>query len=91
MSEIGQYKQVTNADLAKNIGDLASAVASGFADTASKKDIKGLGKRMDGIEERIDIVENKLDKALYHEFERVDRLEQQMGVVYDKLGLPKTV
>jgi ethanolamine ammonia-lyase small subunit len=82
MSENGQNKQVSNDDLARMIAD-------GFADTASKSDIAELKDELKDHDKRLGIVENKLDQALYHEAQRVDKLEQKMDVVYDKLGLPK--
>jgi hypothetical protein len=90
-------KQVTNEELARMI-------AKGFADTARKEntatkddvkgvreDIAGIDNRLEKVEDRLDIVENKLDRALYHEIQRVDKLESQMKVVWDKLDLPETV
>ena len=54
---------------------------------ATKEDVAGLKEDIAGLDNRLTIVENKLDQALYKEFERVDKLEGQMRVVYDKLGL----
>jgi len=62
-------------------------IAKGFADTASKQDIVRIETRLDGVEDRLTIVENKLDKALYYEFQKVGKLERQMKVVYEKLQL----
>lgn len=39
------------------------------------------------LDERLTIVERKLDKALYKEFERVDKLEKRMKMVEEKLGI----
>lgn len=83
------------------IDDLGVMIAEGFAETATKKDVAGLEKRIDGIDDRLisvegsltkvddrlTIVENKLDQALYREFGRIDQLENKMKTVYDKLGL----
>jgi len=41
----------------------------------------------DSIHERIDIVQTKLDKALYREFQRVDRLEKWAEEVGEKVGV----
>lgn len=68
--------------------ELARMIAEGFAETSTKKDVSRLeGSLMDldasvnGLDNRLTIVENKLDQALYKEFERVDKLEGQMKVV----------
>lgn len=74
--------------------ELARMIAEGFANTATKQDVKGIDDRLTGVEgriggveERLTIVEKKLDKALYREFERIDKLEKDMKVVKQKLGI----
>ncbi len=42
---------------------------------------------LEGIDERLTIVERKLDKALYREFQRIDQLESDMKAVKEKLGI----
>lgn len=66
---------------------LAEMIAKGFENTATKQDIAGLDGRLSGVEDRLTIVERKLDKALYREFERIDKLEKEMKVVKQKLGI----
>jgi len=39
------------------------------------------------LDERLTIVERKLDKALYKETERITNLENEMKVVKEKLGI----
>lgn len=41
----------------------------------------------DALDERINIMEHKLDKALYKETERITKLENKMKVVEEKVGI----
>ena len=73
------------------IDDLAVMIKNGFDNTASKKDVEEihanlteLGGKVDKIDERLIVVEKKLDRALYTELThleaRVTRLEQKTGI-----------
>lgn len=66
-------------------------IAGGFAQTATKQDIQGVDERLGGVEdgiakldERLGVVETKLDRALYTEITfletRVKRLEEKTGI-----------
>jgi hypothetical protein len=60
-----------------NLDKLAKMIVKGFEETASKRDIAELDKRLA-------IVEAKLDRALYTSISslegRVKRLEQKVGI-----------
>jgi len=53
-------KRIDN--LAKTVEDLAHATAKGFANTATKQDLKNVGERMEHVEERMGKMENKFEK-----------------------------
>lgn len=54
-----------------------------------RHDVAGVRGDISKLDERLIIVERKLDKALYREFERIDKLEKEMQVVKEKLGIPQ--
>ena len=68
-----------------SLDDLARMIQAGFEQSA--QDLQGvetrLSARMDGLEERLEVVENKLDRALFTETDRLDKrvkkLEEQAG------------
>lgn len=64
------------------IDDLAVMVAKGFEET--RGDIANLDGKVEKIDERMRVVEKKLDRALYTELThleaRVARLEQKTGI-----------
>ena len=73
------------------IDDLAVMIKNGFDNTANKKDVEEiradltkLDGKVDKIDERLIVVEKKLDRALYTELThleaRVTRLEQKTGI-----------
>jgi hypothetical protein len=51
---------------------------SGWGDVARKYDIDGLGNRFDGLVQRVDVLEQRLDK-------RIDDLEQRLDKRIDDL------
>ncbi len=70
---------------------LASSVKKGFDNTSTKQDFKELDQKIDNLESKVDkideglqTVETKLDRALYTELThieaRVKRLEQKVGI-----------
>lgn len=67
----------------KKIDGLASMVARGFEHTATKKDISEVRTRLDGIDDRLDRIENLLIRA--HE-NRIERLEDKVRVLETALG-----
>ncbi len=79
--QIGQL----NENLTSQISDLAIAVAKGFENTATKSDLNELGQSVNKINLRLEIVETKLDKALYKEITnhetRIRRLEEKTGII----------
>lgn len=70
------------------LDDLAVMIKNGFDNTATKKDLeaveKSLSKDIVKIDERLQLVETKLDRALYTEYvhleTRVKRLEEKVGI-----------
>ena len=101
--DLEQIKTIVSEAVEDGNEKLAQTVVKGFANTATKQDIKGLDDHLTGVEgsltgveeklttvdERLAIVEHKLDKALYREFQRIDTdtLEKDMKLVKQKLGL----
>lgn len=89
-----------NTELPKKpmtLDDLALMVANGFANTATKQDLENLATKQDlkiteeslkkdlnAINDRLKIVETKLDKALYTDMvkleTRVKRIEEHIGL-----------
>lgn len=67
-----------------NLDKLAKMIAAGFENTATKQDIGGVKGDIAKIDERLAVVEAKLDKALYTSITglevRVKRLEQKIGI-----------
>lgn len=67
-----------------NLDKLAKMIAAGFENTATKQDIGDVKGDIAKIDERLAIVEAKLDKALYTSITglevRVKRLEQKIGI-----------
>lgn len=55
--------------------ELAVMIKNGFDQTATKEDFKYLEKRIDGIDIRLDRIENLLITSIYN---RLDRLEDKM-------------
>jgi hypothetical protein len=51
---------------------------SGWGDVARKYDIDGLGNRFDGLVQRVDVLEQRLDK-------RIDDLEERMNRRFNEL------
>ncbi len=66
------------------IEQLAQMIADGFANTATKEDIKGLKVDIAAIDARLGVVETKLDKALYKEIDLHERWIKQLAT---KVGL----
>lgn len=75
----------------KQFEQMATAIKVGFDNTATKQDIEAVTGRLgtletkiDKIDERLQIVEAKLDRALYTEYirleARVKRLEEKVGI-----------
>ena len=77
------------------LDDLAVMIKNGFDNTATKKDLAAVEQslrkditklegKVDKIDERLQIVETKLDRALYTEYvhleTRVKRLEEKIGL-----------
>ena len=64
--------------------DLARMIAEGFESTAAKPDLVRLETKVDKIDEKLRIVETKLDRALYtqlaHLESRVKKLEEKIGL-----------
>ena len=66
------------------IDDLAVMIKNGFDNTANKKDVEEIRTDIAKIDDRLIVVETKLDRALYTELThleaRVTRLEQKTGI-----------
>ena len=66
------------------IDDLAVMIKNGFDNTANKKDVEEIRTDIAKIDDRLRVVETKLDRALYTELThleaRVTRLEQKTGI-----------
>lgn len=66
------------------LDDLAVMIKSGFDNTATKADIEEVRSDIAKIDERLHVVESKLDRALYTEIThlegRVKRLEEKVGI-----------
>ena len=77
------------------LDDLAVMIKDGFDNTATKNDVEVLSSRFDTLEQKVDkvderlqTVETKLDRALYTE---VVHLERRLRRVEEKVGIkPQT-
>lgn len=65
------------------IDNLAVMVQRGFAETATKKEVEEITKRLDGMDSRLDRIEFHMNT---HE-RRLEILEDKMRMVGTKLGL----
>ncbi len=63
-----------------SIEELARLTANGFANTATKDDIKRLEGDIKHLDQRLDIVETKLDRALYHDLDLHEKWIKQLAV-----------
>ncbi len=59
-------------------------MAEGFAHTATKQQVEGLEHRMGSLEQRFDVLERKVDRALYQEIDKHDRWIHQL---VEKVGI----
>ena len=70
------------------LDDLAAMIKNGFDNTATKQDLRevktSLKSDIAKIDEKLQVVETKLDRALYTELThietRVKRLEERVGI-----------
>ncbi len=66
------------------LDDLAEMIKAGFDNTATKDDHARLEKKVDGIDDRLRLVETKLDKAFYADINRIEvrvkKLEEKVGM-----------
>ena len=77
-------KPLTLEDLASAIEDLAKMVQEGFANTSTKQEVEALRQQLYALTERVELVENKLDRALFQE---IDRLEKRIKKLEEKVGV----
>lgn len=77
-------KKELEESLDRRFEEQARIINSGFEQTATKQDFKVLNKRFDKVEDRLQVVEIKLDRALYtetvHLEARIKRLEEKVGI-----------
>ena len=63
------------------VDDLAVMIAKGFESTATKDDVKELGNRLDGVESRLEKVENnvlELDAKVESVDKRLKKIEEAL-------------
>ena len=66
------------------LDDLAVMIKNGFDNTATKKDIEDVRFDIAKIDDRLKVVETKLDKALYTE---ISKLETRVKKIEEHLGM----
>ena len=84
-------KSITKKYFDTQFDKLGQMMARGFDETSSKTDLKMVENRLTGVEgemlkvnDRLTLVERKLDETLYKEVDRIEgrvkRLEQKTGI-----------
>lgn len=77
-------KKDLETTLDERFDKMAVMIKAGFDNTATKQDFVVLNDKIDGIDERLKLVETKLDRALYTEVThleaRIRRLEEKVGI-----------
>ena len=79
---------LTKEHLDEKFEKQAQMIAKGFDNTANKQDVDEIRSDIAKLDERLHVVEIKLDRALYTEIThieaRVKRLEEKVGIKQTK-------